>query len=98
MHYVYADRWTAALTPRAFNGPLLDNLQWDDTTWSQCLIRHRRDARAHHPTTPIWPSYWTAGAAFVAKTRQALDPILLIQLMPWGRIVSSSRYRTFATA
>ena len=56
MHYVYADRWTAALMPRAFNGPLLDNLQWDDTTWSQCLIRHRRDARPATPL-PIWPSY-----------------------------------------
>jgi hypothetical protein len=53
MHYVYADRWTAALTPRVFSGPLLDSLQWDDTTWSQCVIRHRRDAR---PATlpPIW--------------------------------------------
>ena len=83
MHYVYADRWTAALTPRAFNGPLLDNLQWDDTTWSQCLIRQlRREARPTTPTTLSGPATGRAGAAFVAKTRQALDPILWIQLMP----------------
>ena len=49
MHYVYADRWTAALTPTAFNDPLLENLQCDDITWSQCLIKHRRDARPASP-------------------------------------------------
>jgi hypothetical protein len=71
MHYVYADRWTAALTPRVFGGPLLDSLQWDDTTWSQCLIRHRRDAR---PATLDSPVSWNlcaeaAGAAIASPQR-----------------------------
>ena len=52
MDYAYAGRWTGALTPRVFSGPLLDSLQWDDTTWSQCLVRHRRDAR---PATLLLP-------------------------------------------
>ena len=67
MHYVYADRWIAALTPRVFSGPLLDSLQWDDTTWSQCLIRHRRDAR---PATLSIPSGTTVCSPQLDRRQQ----------------------------
>jgi hypothetical protein len=54
MDYADAGRWTGALTPRVFSGPLLDSLQWDDTTWSLVLGQAQAGCEARHPTPSIW--------------------------------------------